>query len=59
MIKIIREGTRRVMACESCGCVFSYEKEDVNTSSDPLQSQGCFYVTCPQCKENCVIAQTR
>lgn len=29
MIKIIEPGTRTVAVCGTCGCKFSYEKEDI------------------------------
>ena len=29
MIKIIEPGTKTVAECNSCGCKFSYEKEDI------------------------------
>ena len=27
MIKIIKEGTRKIAKCQNCGCGFSYERE--------------------------------
>lgn len=29
MIKIIKKGTRRNTTCDKCGCLFSYEKEEI------------------------------
>ena len=29
MIKIIKEGTRKIAKCPNCGCEFSYEEEDI------------------------------
>lgn len=29
MIKIIKPGTKEKISCNSCGCLFSYEKEDI------------------------------
>ena len=29
MIKIIKEGTRKITKCPNCGCEFSYERGDV------------------------------
>ena len=29
MIKIIKEGTRKIAKCSVCGCEFSYEEEDI------------------------------
>lgn len=60
MIKIIELGTKTVAECNSCGCKFSYEKEDIQ--SRPYKVPDGFvpsitklpiffesYVTCPQC----------
>lgn len=60
MIKIIEPGTKTVAECNSCGCKFSYEKEDIQ--SHPYKVPDGFvpsitklpiffesYVTCPQC----------
>jgi hypothetical protein len=60
MIKIIEPGTKTVAECNSCGCKFSYEKEDIQ--SRPYKVPDGFvpsitklpiffesYVTCPQC----------
>ena len=47
MIKIIKEGTRKIAKCSVCGCVFSYEREDV--LRDPIWVEN--HVNCPQCKE--------
>ena len=45
MIKIIKQGTRKKKECVECGCVFSYESEDVKYDADRIQ----YYVLCPQC----------
>ena len=34
MIKIIEHGTIERKRCEICGCLFSYEKEDIFADSD-------------------------
>lgn len=60
MIKIIEPGTKTVAECNSCGCKFSYEKEDIQIR--PYKVPDGFvqsitklpiffesYVTCPQC----------
>lgn len=60
MIKIIEPGTKTVAEYNSCGCKFSYEKEDIQ--SRPYKVPDGFvpsitklpiffesYVTCPQC----------
>lgn len=43
MIQIIKRGTRKTCTCKDCGCVFSYESEDVKIGG------GYPYVICPQC----------
>ena len=60
MIKIIEPGTRTVAECNSCGCKFSYEKEDIKSRPYKIVD-GCVpsitklpiffesYVECPQC----------
>ena len=49
MITIIKHGTIKKKRCDSCGCVFTYEEEDISIHDD-LGSRYSF-VTCPQCKE--------
>ena len=46
MIKIIKEGTRKIAKCPNCGCEFSYEEEDV--LRDPVFTKEK-HVNCPQC----------
>lgn len=53
MIKIIKEGTRKVAKCEYCGCEFSYE--DIQHVKHGYMT----YVVCPQCKKELVVEQTR
>ena len=45
MIKIIKEGTRKIAKCSNCGCEFSYEREDL--CMDPIWRK--WIVNCPQC----------
>ena len=45
MIKIIKEGTRKIEKCPNCGCEFSYEREDL--CMDPIRKK--WIVNCPQC----------
>lgn len=49
MIKILKEGTKKVAICESCGCKFSYDREDVEVIDIPCQEYE-EYIKCPQCK---------
>ena len=46
MIEIIKPGTKEKISCNSCGCLFSYEKE-------------IKYITCPQCNEKIELEATR
>ena len=58
MIKIIEYGTIKKQRCNNCGCLFSYEEEDVKerTINDSFNSLGGVYCTnyvvCPQCKKS-------
>lgn len=67
MIKIIEPGTKIVAECNSCGCKFSYEKEDIQ-SRPHKTPDGCarqvlqklpklfeYYVLCPQCGKDLTV----
>lgn len=47
MIEIIKRGTKEIADCKTCGCQFSYEKEDIKRGDqrDPYK-----VVECPCCK---------
>lgn len=45
MIKIIKKGTIKIEKCPTCGCEFSYEREDL--CMDPISKE--WIVNCPQC----------
>lgn len=49
MIEIIKPGTKEKISCKSCGCLFSYEKEDIEIK----------YITCPQCNEKIELEATK
>ena len=49
MITIIKHGTLKKKRCESCGCVFTFEYEDICINDDPCNRY--HFITCPQCKE--------
>lgn len=67
MIKIIKEGTKKIQECPHCGCLFSYEKDDIiyekeNTLyeshrnrflSDEIMTRSL--VKCPQCGEEILL----
>ena len=55
MIKIIKEGTKKIAKCSVCGCVFSYEREDVHR--DPIWVEN--HVNCPQCNKAVIIMVER
>ena len=58
MIKIIRKGTRKIQECKECGCLFSYEEEDVKTKSIMLVYYEK-YINCPQCKKNITLEEIK
>lgn len=50
MIRIIKHGTYRTCSCYACGCIFTFEKEDVNVE----ELGGANFSTrvqCPDCYE--------
>ena len=53
MIRIIEHGTVEKKRCNNCGCLFSYEKEDIDHKTHCYSGNfGDYeYVICPQCKE--------
>ena len=62
MIKIIKEGTRKITKCPNCGCEFSYEEEDIEKDGTLLNNSvflGKSWVVCPQCGKEIVLTTTR
>lgn len=62
MIKIIVKGTRKELTCKSCGCLFSYEAEDIKFEDKPSVVGGMHredYIECPQCENKIVLKATR
>ena len=63
MIEIIEPGTRTVTECQYCGCRFSYEEEDIESShyvfQDGKRSPEFLddYVNCPQCSRRITLKQ--
>ena len=51
MIKIIEPGTRKIAKCSVCGCVFSYEEEDINMFPNARRNSVTLYINCPQCSK--------
>ena len=62
MIKIIKEGTRKIGKCPNCGCEFSYENEDIEKDGLLANNSvliGKTWVVCPQCGKEIVLATPR
>ena len=58
MITIIKKGTKEKCTCNECGCLFSYDKEDIKTID--AFSMGCRdVIICPQCGHEIVLAQSK
>lgn len=55
MIKIIKEGTRKIEKCQKCGCEFSYEEEDINMVPHARCLSVTHYIRCPQCNNDIVL----
>lgn len=48
MIRVLKHGEKRTIECKECGCVFTYEKEDVTTEQTGM-NEYMSYVACPDC----------
>ena len=48
MKRILVHGNKRVKECNECGCIFTYEKEDVVTEQTGI-NEYMTYVACPDC----------
>lgn len=69
MIKVIKPGYKKEIECPKCGAVLTYdEKEDVETQTLKTLTDcielGFYksykkYITCPQCKHEIILNQTR
>ena len=61
MIKIIEEGTTHKRRCESCGCLFLFEDEDINicigvgVCGMELYKKPYGLITCPLCKNKIML----
>ena len=68
MIKIIKEGTKKKCTCDECGCLFSYDIEDI-CHRENYRNEDCYVngakeghkklIICPQCKCEIVLEATR
>lgn len=61
MIRIIEYGAIKKKRCDNCGCLFSYEKEDIKRGTIFCFEvfADCEYVICPQCKEKIRLGGTK
>lgn len=64
MIEIIKKGTRKNQECNFCGCIFSYEEEDIITKTKGFYKAEPFsfiksILYCPQCKKEIILKETR
>ena len=63
MIKIIKKGTKKNQECDFCGCIFSYEEEDIMTKTYGEETFGYVRVEdiiyCPQCKKEIILKGTK
>ena len=61
MIKIIRRGTRKTIECDECGCLFSYESEDIQTEERPDFGKPYYQkiILCPQCNKEIYLEATK
>ena len=59
MKKIIKPGTRKTLTCDNCGCLFSYEEEDIEHTGRVYAGSYKQYVKCPQCEGECLLMVTR
>lgn len=50
MIKVIKHGHYRTCSCYNCGCIFTFEKEDVKVEQAGMNEYERF-VECPDCRE--------
>lgn len=68
MRTIIKKGTRKQLTCSKCGCLFSYEEEDIQhleyengayTFVEGTKHGYKNYVMCPQCDYDNAIEKTK
>ena len=60
MIEIIKRGAKTKHTCKECGCVFTYEAEDMKIETPRYHGGGdCKYIDCPQCNNRIYLEQQR
>ena len=62
MIEIIKRGTKTKITCKECGCLFSYEEEDIEIEkSNPYSGYTVpkRKIKCPQCEIIIILEQLK
>lgn len=59
MKKILKRGYKEITECKTCGCEFSYDKEDVEMKDTDNYKGYKQYVVCPQCCCEVVLLHTK
>lgn len=60
MVEIIKRGTKTKHTCNECGCIFTYEIEDVKFEESAFHSGvDCKYIDCPQCSNRIYLEMPR
>ena len=61
MIKIIEKGTKHKIRCKDCGCLFSFDEEDVNICTGiticgmEIYKKPYGIIVCPQCENGIML----
>ena len=55
MIKVIKHGRLRQYTCYNCGCIFTFEMEDIKIRQKDL-NYFVSEVECPDCKESNIVS---
>ena len=61
MIKIIEKGTNHKIRCNDCGCLFSFDDEDMNIRAGigmcgmEIREKHYKTIVCPQCNNEIVL----
>lgn len=56
MIQIIKPGTKKITKCNYCGCQFSYEEEDIQSTDRVTDGQ---WLDCPQCGKQMMLVTVK
>jgi DNA-directed RNA polymerase subunit RPC12/RpoP len=54
MITVIKHGKHKFMKCITCGCEFTYEKEDITSTQS-----GVSEIKCPDCGKKILVSYWR